>query len=120
MSEGSLRFDQHEPAVRRNLAPRLVDTLADLYPGSTHVRDLGLASADDRAVWDGAVDRAPAIVSKDSDFQQRSFVEGHPPKVIWRRLGNCSTTDIEVLLRDRHADVVDFRSNVDGSFLILA
>ena len=35
-----LLFDQ-------NLSPRLVHLLADLYPGSTHVRDVGLGEADD-------------------------------------------------------------------------
>jgi predicted nuclease of predicted toxin-antitoxin system len=33
-------------------------------------------------------------VSKDTDFHQRSFLFGGPPKVVWIRLGNCSTEDI--------------------------
>jgi hypothetical protein len=52
-----------EPRVRpagvrllldQNLSPHLVDALQDLYPGSTHVRDVGLASADDEAAWNFA------------------------------------------------------------------
>ena len=39
-----LLFDQ-------NLAPALARRLADLYPGSAHVRDAGLAAADDEAIW---------------------------------------------------------------------
>jgi len=35
----------------QNLSPHLVDALQDLYPESAHVRDVGLASADDEAVW---------------------------------------------------------------------
>jgi predicted nuclease of predicted toxin-antitoxin system len=31
-------------------------------------------------------------VSKDADFHERSFVLGPPPKVIWIRRRNCSTT----------------------------
>ena len=42
-----LLFDQ-------NLAPRLVGQVADLFPGSEHVRDVGLAAADDVAVWEYA------------------------------------------------------------------
>jgi len=34
----------------QNLSPRLVAALADLYPGSGHVRNLGLASATDEEV----------------------------------------------------------------------
>lgn len=39
-----LLFDQ-------NLSPKLVVRLADLYPGSLHVRDLGLADGDDELIW---------------------------------------------------------------------
>ncbi len=35
----------------RNLSPRLVQLLADVYPGSAHVIDMGLSDADDRAIW---------------------------------------------------------------------
>ena len=36
----------------QNLSPRLVPALADLFPGSAHVRDVGLAAAsDDDEVW---------------------------------------------------------------------
>ncbi|MEZ2279773.1 MAG: DUF5615 family PIN-like protein [Microcoleus sp.] len=39
------------------------------------------------------------IVSKDADMQDLSLVFGNPPKVIWLRLGNYSTLQIENLLR---------------------
>lgn len=42
-----LLFDQ-------NLAPRLVARLADIFPASEHVRDVGLAAGDDQAVWEYA------------------------------------------------------------------
>ena len=35
-----------------------------------------------------------AIVSKDSDFREGSFAEGHPPKVIWLAVGNAGTAEI--------------------------
>ena len=55
-----------------------------------HVQDVGLASADDSAIWQYAKDRNLVIISKDEDFQalanrQRSI----PPQVVWVRLGNC-------------------------------
>jgi predicted nuclease of predicted toxin-antitoxin system len=91
-----LLFDQ-------NLAPRLVVQLADIFPGSGHVRDVGLARAADDAVWKYAIAHDLAIASKDSDFHQRSFLTGPPPKVVWIRLGNCTTDQIEALLRREHA-----------------
>jgi len=60
-----LLFDQ-------NLSHRLVVLLANEYPGSVHVRDVALNAADDQAIWQFAVRHGLAIVSKDSDFQQRA------------------------------------------------
>lgn len=83
----------------QNLSPRLVKALADLYPGSTHLQDAGLASASDEDVWDYALKNGYAIVSKDSDFNERVMVYGTPPKVIWIRRGNCTTREIEQILQ---------------------
>ena len=63
-----------------NLAPRLVAQVIDLFPGSEHVRNVGLATADDAAVWEYAKAGGFAIVSKDADFRQLSFLYGSPPK----------------------------------------
>jgi predicted nuclease of predicted toxin-antitoxin system len=82
-----------------NLSPRLSGSLADIYPGSAHVHDCGLGRADDAAVWQYAKDKGFAIVSKDADFQERSVLLGAPPKVIWLRVANCTSTEIEELLR---------------------
>ncbi|MGH9853697.1 MAG: DUF5615 family PIN-like protein, partial [Blastocatellia bacterium] len=82
-----------------NLSPKLARRLADLFPDSTHVRDVGLKTADDPLVWAYAQDNDFMIVSKDSDMHDRSLIFGYPPKVIWVRLGNCSTRQVEDLLR---------------------
>jgi predicted nuclease of predicted toxin-antitoxin system len=87
-----LLFDQ-------NLSPRLVALHAELFPGTVHVREVGLARAMDEVVWRFALDRGFAIVTIDSDFQERSQLAGSAPKIIWIRHGNCSTRDIEAMLR---------------------
>jgi predicted nuclease of predicted toxin-antitoxin system len=88
-----LLFDQ-------NLSPRLVDLLSDLYPGSIHIEAVGLGREPDRVVWDYARQRDYIIVTKDVDFSELGLLLGFPPKVIWIRRGNCSTKDIEKILRD--------------------
>lgn len=82
-----LLFDQ-------NLSHKLVVRLADIVPDSLHVREVGLEAANDPTVWEYAREHDFIIVSKDSDMHQRSFLFGAPPKVVWVRLGNCSTTDV--------------------------
>lgn len=103
-----------------NLSPRLVLLLRDLFPDSIHVRDVGLKAADDAVVWKYAQDNSLTICSKDSDMHQRSFVFGYPPKVVWVRLGNCSTTDVETLLR-KYSDAIEaFAIDDYASFLTLS
>ena len=103
-----------------NLSPDLVQALTADYPGSAHVRDLDLKSATDQAVWDRARSGGYTVVSKDSDFRQMSFLFGAPPKVVWIRLGNCSTTEILALLRNRRAALQSFWKDSEAAFLVLS
>lgn len=102
-----------------NLSPRLVRSLTSVYPGSIHVRDVELQSADDFVVWRYARDNGFTIVSKDSDFHQLSFLRGHPPKVVWIRRGNCSTDEIESILRLYSIDLSEFDADPSASYLAL-
>jgi predicted nuclease of predicted toxin-antitoxin system len=82
-----LLFDQ-------NLSPKLVNRLADLFPGSSHVQSVGLGCADDHQVWEYARLNGFAIVTKDADYNNLSVLRGQPPKVIWLQLGNCTTAQL--------------------------
>ncbi len=84
-----------------NLSPRLVLIFADLYPNSQHVFPLQMDRDDDRLIWDYAAQNDYTIVIRDSDYNDLSIVRGFPPKVIWIWRGNCSTKEIEVMLRSR-------------------
>jgi predicted nuclease of predicted toxin-antitoxin system len=103
----------------QNLSPRLVEALADLFPGSAHVQSLGLDQSPDTPVWDCARDSDFTVVSKDADFSDRSALLGHPPKVIWLRLGNASTPQIEPALRKHHEWIAAFGEDEElGVFAI--
>jgi predicted nuclease of predicted toxin-antitoxin system len=93
-----LLFDQ-------NLSFRLCEELAELFPDSSHVRLLGLAEADDRAIWEFARANAFTIVSQDVDFAELAVLLRPPPRVIWLRSGNQPTAMTATLLR-RHADII--------------
>jgi predicted nuclease of predicted toxin-antitoxin system len=103
-----------------NLSPRLVGLLGAEFPGSEHVRSVGLASAPDPTVWHYAAAQGLVIVSKDSDFQHRALLLGHPPKMVWVRLGNCSTAAVAALLRARLGDILAFDADPTASLLALA
>jgi predicted nuclease of predicted toxin-antitoxin system len=103
----------------QNLSHRLVRAVADVYPDCQHVRNIGLREAADTQVWNYARNNGYTIVSKDSDFYQRSLALGFPPKVIWVRLGNCSTVAIEQLLREHVATLEQFEMDATATFLAL-
>ena len=64
-----LLFDQH-------LSPRLVKSLADIYPDSDHVYPLGLDQADDKEIWDYARREGFLIATKDADFSDLCLLLG--------------------------------------------
>ena len=84
------------------------------------MRHVDLQAADDVAIWNYGFDNALTIVTKDDDFRQRSFLLGAPPKVIWVRLGNCTTDEIALALRSRHAAIVAFEQDPTAALLLLS
>jgi predicted nuclease of predicted toxin-antitoxin system len=76
------------------LSESLLHQLRDLWPDGAHVRQLGLGGAADDVVWQRAIELGCVLVTKDEDFHRLSVLKGAPPKVVWIRLGNCSTDDI--------------------------
>jgi predicted nuclease of predicted toxin-antitoxin system len=107
-----LLFDQ-------NLSRRLVTHLAAEFPDSAHVGGLGLDTATDREIWDYAAEHAYLIASKDSDFRQLAFLLGPPPKALWLRVGNASTTTIADLLRSSAATITRFAESPDEALMVL-
>jgi predicted nuclease of predicted toxin-antitoxin system len=103
----------------QNISYKLVKRLGDVYPDSRHVRQIELDNAEDLAVWNYAKDNGFVIVSKDEDFHQRSFLSGAPPKVVWLRLGNCATQDIEDALRRNRMALIDFVNREEAAFLVI-
>jgi len=104
----------------QNLSPHLVGPLERNFPGTRHARDVGLARADDGAIWQFAKEGGFVIVSKDADFHQLSFLHGHPPKVIWLRVGNRSTSEVLAVVQRSLDHIELFGANEDASFLSLS
>ena len=91
-----------------NLSRRLIQRLKDNFPEAIHVSMLGLEKAPDLTVWSYAQSNGYTIVTKDSDFNDLGFLYGFPPKILWLRLGNCSTREIEIAMRAHAKLIQDF------------
>ena len=102
-----------------NLSDRIINKIIDLYPDSAHVKTLALINTDDALVWEYAKANSFVIVSKDSDFHQRSLLYGHPPKFIFLRIGNGPTSKIVQILTDNFVTIIQFDSSETESILVL-
>ena len=102
-----------------NLSPKLPHLLAALFPGSMHVRECGLLGLPDEEVWEYAHGKGFTIVSKDSDFQQRSLLYCPPPKVIWLRIGHCTREQLVRLITSHEQDIRSLGTDPFETILVI-
>lgn len=88
-----------------NLSRRIIPFLQTTFPGSSQVALLGLEGASDSEIWQYAKTNSFVIVSRDSDFQERSVVAGRPPQVVWLKIPNRSKTIVLNILLDHHTEI---------------
>jgi predicted nuclease of predicted toxin-antitoxin system len=101
------------------LAEDLCQLLRDAFPESLHIRLLGRSGASDGEIWQLAKDHRCVLVTKDEDFHRLSVLRGAPPKVIWIRLGNCTTGEIAALLLQYRTNIQQFVDQEEVTFLEL-
>ena len=101
-----------------NLSYRILPKILDLYPNSAHVKEFDLIESDDGDIWDYAILNDYVILSKDSDFHQRSILDAPPPKLVFLRVGNCSTGTIVNLLRSKH-EVIEIFAKMDSKSILV-
>ncbi|HSY19120.1 MAG TPA: DUF5615 family PIN-like protein [Candidatus Acidoferrales bacterium] len=94
-----------------NLSPNLPRLVMEVYPGSAHVREIGLKGQTDEEIWNHAKLHGFTIISKDRDFYQRALLYGPPPKFIWLRLGNCTRNELLALMQRHERDILAFESS---------
>jgi predicted nuclease of predicted toxin-antitoxin system len=97
----------------QNLSYRLVKKLTPYFTVCTHVSDCGLVDAEDVAIWNYARVNDYTIVTFDADFFDMSVMNGHPPKIIWLRTGNTTSTGLLDLLISNQSAIAEFITNPD-------
>jgi len=102
-----------------NLSHKLPVLFVSSFPGSQHVRALGLKGASDVRIWEYARSNGFMIISKDKDFYQRTLLYGSPPKLVWLRLGNCTRDDVVNLVTRHVKDIIAFETSQE-SILVLS
>jgi predicted nuclease of predicted toxin-antitoxin system len=80
--------------VDAQLPPALARWLEEHGQTAEHVIDLGMADADDWAVWARAQMFAAVILTKDEDFAIRRALAAEGPSVVWIRRGNTRRREL--------------------------
>lgn len=93
-----LLFDQ-------NISFRAAQKLKPTFPECGQVRELNLENKSDRELWDFAKREHYSIVTFDADFYDLVTLYGHPPKVIWLRMGNTSTDNLIKVIQT-HSEII--------------
>ncbi len=73
-----------------NISHRIVASLAQTFPGSRHVSEVGLAGASDDVIYDWAVTNGFALVTKDDDFVALAAARHFAAPLVLVRLGNVT------------------------------
>lgn len=105
-----LLFDQ-------NISYRIAKKIANVYPESNQVRQLGLENCSDIEIWNFARKNDFSIVTFDADFYDLANLNGHPPKIIWLRFGNTSTNRIAQILIDKFVLIKYFIEDKENEWL---
>lgn len=64
---------------------------------------------------------SPRLVESlsDADFSELGLLSGFPPKSVWIRRGNCSTSDIEEILSNNVAAIESLILDSETGILVL-
>ncbi|MEM7483596.1 MAG: DUF5615 family PIN-like protein [Bacteroidota bacterium] len=108
-----LLFDQ-------NISFRLSKKIHPIFPESLSVKDLNLVNSSDIEVWRYAKANEFVIVTYDADFFDLNTLYGGPPKIIWLKTGNMTTTALANLFIEQEVLIKDFINNKANDFLLLS
>lgn len=92
----------------QNISFRILNLIFEQYPHAKQIRSLGLENSNDLEIWQFAKENGFTIVTFDADFYDIASLKGHPPKIIWLRIGNTSTINIASVLRAKYITIKDF------------
>lgn len=96
-----LFFDQ-------NVSYRILKKIDAFYSDCVHSSTVGLNGSPDIEIRSYCLENDYTIVTFDSDFYEMANLLGHPPKIIWLRMGNRTTSEIASLLIKYKDQVTSF------------
>jgi len=94
--------------IDQNISHRILSLISHAFPDVQHVREHGLSNADDYDIFMHARHhRYDAVITLD-DFVRLLNTYSAPPKIIWLRTGNCSTSFLAEILINKSDSIEQF------------
>jgi predicted nuclease of predicted toxin-antitoxin system len=82
-----------------------------------HVKSVGLNDHSDVEIWQFAKQNGFTIVTFDADFFDLSLVWNFPPKIVWLRTGNLTTSDIAECIILNCSNIISFINSPEQNCL---
>lgn len=101
-----LLFDQ-------NISFRVIKLLQASFSETKHVKEFNLQYSTDRQIWNYAKENQYDIITFDADFYDLVTLHGHPPKIIWIRVGNTSTQNLAKILIHHFEIIQSFITDIN-------
>jgi predicted nuclease of predicted toxin-antitoxin system len=77
--------------INAQLPPALAQHLEHIGYEAVHVESIGLLTAQDREIWQRAIEIGAVLITKDEDFvTMRALSREGGPSVVWVRIGNTT------------------------------
>jgi len=73
-----------------------------------HVNQVNLNNASDIDIWSYAQAEKSVIITFDADFYDLQLLKGYPPKIIWLRFGNTTTTELISIIENHTETITSF------------
>ncbi len=99
----------------QNISFKLKYSFAIFFKEVRHVSDFSLQNSNDIDIWNFAERNGYAILTYDADYFDLSIINGHPPKVIWVRVGNLSTKQLTDILQEQINEIIYFLNDESTS-----
>ena len=103
----------------QNISYKLVPLLEEYFPESTHVKYVNLSESNDFTIWQFAKNNGYSIVTQDVDFAELAVIKGIPPKIIWLRIGNTTSTSIFNTLVINYKELIYFLNDQNSTCIQL-
>jgi predicted nuclease of predicted toxin-antitoxin system len=95
--------------IDQNISFRIIPHINHLFTEVAHVRMLSWTDAPDILIFRNAKQNGfDAILTLDEDFDNIILENSPPPKILWLRVRNCSTSHLAQIIKNKIDIINDF------------